>query len=380
MARFSLKKWIIVAVIPIGVAGFYVVAKILKAAEVGASTQMVAPLLREEGSVRVPETSPLRKSLRVAAVEERSVERSVVVPGVVEADPAKLIKVMPPVSGRIVQLHKHLGDEVKSGEALFTLDSADLAQAYSDASKAQTALNLARRNLDRQKELNAAGISARKELEQAESDYGQATSEAERSKTRLSLLGVSLGQGSGRLYTLHSPIAGRVIELAGAQGAFWNDMNAPIMTVANLSTVWLAASVQEKDIAFMFAGQTVQISLNAYDGESFKGRVRYVGEMLDPDTRTVKVRIAIDNASGRFRPGMFAKVAFSCQAHKAIVVPATALLQSGFTTRVFVETSPWKFESRVCKTGAQFGDNVEIVSGLKAGERIVVKEGVLLND
>ena len=102
--------------------------------------------------------------------------------------------------------------------------------------------------------------------------------------------------------------------------------------------------------------------------------------MLDPDTRTVKVRIAMDNASGRLRPGMFAKVTFSGQEYRATVVPSTAIVQSGFNTRVFVETAPWKFEPRVCKTGAQLGDRVEIVSGLKAGERIVVKDGVLLND
>jgi membrane fusion protein, heavy metal efflux system len=283
------------------------------------------------------------------------------------------------VSGRIIQLHKHLGDAVRQGEPLFTLDSADLAQAYSEASKAQTALNLAKRNLDRQRELNNAGISARKELEQAESDHSQAASEAERSKAKLSVLGTALGHGDGRQYTLRSPIAGHVIELTGGQGAFWNDMNSPIMTVANLSTVWLSASVQEKDISSLFTGQTANISLNAYEGESFKGTVRYVGQVLDPDTRTVKVRLAIDNSSGRFRPGMFAKTIFSGKSRKAIVIPATALVQSGFSTRVFVEKSPWQFEPRILKTGAQLGDKVEVISGLKTGERIVVKEGVLLN-
>jgi len=349
-------------------------------AQTPATTQANVPLIREEGGVRIPDISPLRKSLQVAAVEEQVVERPITVPGAVEADPAKLIKATPPVAGRIVQLHKHLGDAVNKGDSLFTLDSADLAQAHSDASKAKAALGLAKRNLDRQRELHAAGISPRKDLEQAESDYTQAESEAQRSKARLSILGAELGRGNSRLYTLHSPIVGRVIELTGAQGVFWNDMNTPIMTVANLSTVWLAASVQEKDIASMFAGQTVQIAFNAYEGESFKGKVRYVGEVLDPDTRTVKVRIAIDNSSGRFRPGMFAKATFHCQAHKAVVIPVTALIQSGFNTRIFVEVSPWKFEPRICKVGAQIGDKVEIVTGLKAGERVVVKEGVLLND
>ena len=161
-------------------------------------------LTREEGFIRVPDNSPLRKSLQIAIVSEKQIERPIVVPGIVEADPAKLIKVTPPVSGRIVQLHKHLGDTVAKGDALFVIDSADLALAYSEAAKAQTVLNQAKRNLDRQKDLSKAEISARKDLEQAESDYNQAASEVERTRTRLSLLGASLGQGDGRRY--HAPI------------------------------------------------------------------------------------------------------------------------------------------------------------------------------
>ncbi|MBI4767152.1 MAG: efflux RND transporter periplasmic adaptor subunit [Deltaproteobacteria bacterium] len=339
-----------------------------------------APLVRDKGSIFVPEDSPLRKSLQVAAVEEQWVERPVVVPGEVEADPAKMIKVVSPVSGRIVKLNKKLGDMVKKEEALFTLDSTDLAQSFSEAAKSQEALNLAKRNLDRQKELNAAGISARKELDLAETEFNQAAGEAERTKARLALLGCSLSQGNNRLYTLCSPINGRVIELTGTQGAFWNDTNAPIMTIANLSSVWVAASVQEKEIGSVFQGQTATISFNAYEGESFEGKVRYLGEIFDPDTHTVKVRIALDNSSGRFRPGMFGSVTFRYPAKKTILVPAKALVQRGFNTVVFVETSPWRFESRICKTGLQLDDQVEITTGLKAGERIVVKEGVILND
>jgi len=342
--------------------------------------QAGSAIVREQGVIRVPESSPARKALEIATVQEESVERPIIVPGVIEADAAKLIKVVPPVSGRILRLEKRLGDSVKRGEPLFTLESSDLAQAYGDANKAQVALNLAQRNLQRQKELAVAEIASRKDLEQAQSDYDQAATEAERTKARLAQLGLTLGTGTGREYTLRSPIAGRVIELTGAQGAFWNDTNAPIMTVADLSTVWLAASLQEKDLTLVFVGQPAKITLNAYEGESFDGKVSYVSPVLDPDTRTVKVRIAIDNDSGRFRPGMFARVVFSGKPHMAPVVPASALVQSGFNTRIFVEQSPGVFEARVVKIGAQMGDRVEIVSGLKAGERVVVKNGVLLND
>lgn len=179
---------------------------------------------------------------------------------------------------------------------------------------------------------------------------------------------------------MKSPIAGHVIEQTGSQGGFWNDTNAPIMTVADLSTVWVGASVQEKDLAAVFVGQTTTIALNAYAGESFSGTVRYVAQVLDPDTRTVKVRIVLDNSSGRLRPGMFARVVFSGPAHNSPVVPAAALVQDGFNTRVFVEQSPWAFAPRVVKTGARLEGQVEITDGLKAGERIVVRDGILLND
>ncbi|MEP7101797.1 MAG: efflux RND transporter periplasmic adaptor subunit [Burkholderiales bacterium] len=339
-----------------------------------------AALLREGASIAVPATSPLRKALQVDSAAETTFERPISVPGVIEADPARLVKIVPPVGGRIERVYKGLGDAVRAGEPLLTLDSADLAQATSDANKAQAALALADHALTRQRDLAAAEISARKDLEQAQSDRAQAQSEARRAQSRLSQLGSALGRGNGREYTLTAPISGHVIDLTGAQGGFWNDTNAPLMTVADLSKVWLTASVQEKDLAAVFVGQQALIALNAYPGEPLTGRVAYVGQVLDADTRTVKVRVALDNAAGRLRPGMFASAVFSGVSHEAITVPASALIQDGFNTRVFVERAPWTFEARNVKTGAQIGSQVEIAAGLKAGERIVVKDGVLLND
>jgi len=339
-----------------------------------------AAVVRKGASIAVPAGSPLRQSLQVASAAEQNVARVIPVPGVVEADSAHLVRVVPPVAGRIEQLLKHLGDTVKAGDALFTMDSADVAAAHSDATKAQAGLTLARRNLERQKELRAADISAHKDLEQAESEYAQALSESERSKARLAQLGGTLSGGNGRVYTLRSPLSGHVIELNGGQGGFWNDTNAPVMVVADLSTVWLTASVQEKDLSAVFAGQVADIELNAYPGQHIAGKVGYVGEVLDPDTRTVKVRVAVDNKDGRLKPGMFAQVTFSAAPHQGVVVPASALVQSGTHTQVYVETAAWTFEPRTVATGVHNGELVEIVSGLKAGTRIVAKEGVLLND
>lgn len=339
-----------------------------------------AALLREGSSVAVPPKSPLRQALQVAVAAQTTVQQPIAVPGVIEADPGRLVKIVPPVAGRIMRLYKNLGDAVKAGDPLLTLDSADLAQATSDASKAAAALLLTEHTLSRQEDLVASGIAPMKDLQQAQSDRLQAQSEDRRARSRLNQLGASPGHGDGREFTMSAPITGHVIEMTGAQGGFWNDTNAPLMTVADLSKVWLSASVQEKDLSAVFVGQAAQILLNAYPGLTLTGKVAYVAQTLDPDTRTVKVRVALDNAEGRLRPGMFASAVFSGASHESITVPAAALIQDGFNTRVFVENKPWTFESRIVKTGPQVGSQVEVTSGLKPGERIVVKDGVLLND
>lgn len=336
--------------------------------------------IHEQNRIRVPEKSPLRKALKVEAASSRSIEQLIVAPAVVEADPARVMKVLTPVAGRVVKLDKVLGDRVAAGDALVTLDSADFATAQSDASKAHAALELARANVERLRKLVADDLAARKDLEQAENDYAQAVAESERTTSRLTGLGVAKGEAPGRLYVLRSPIPGYVVDLTAAQGGYWNDTTAPLMTVADLSSVWVTASVQEKDIAQVIAGQSATVTLNAYEKKPIDGHVRDLGRILDPDTRTLKVRIVVDNTGGLLRPNMFARVVLRGDAHLAVVVPATALVQSGFKTLVFVELAPWTFEAREVTAGPVVEGRAEVLAGLKPEERIVVKDGVLLND
>ncbi len=341
-----------------------------------------APVLEHVGNqIVVGESSPLRKTLATQGVADQVVEVPFALPATVEADSATLVKVLPPVAGRIVSLDKRLGDSVQRGDVLFRIDSPDLGQAVSDQQKAKAALALTRRALDRQRELGASDIAAAREIEQAQNDYEQAASELARADARLAQLGASDPHAvQGRVLAVRSPIAGRVIDLGAAAGAYWNDATASLMTVADLSSVFVTASADERDLSAVFVGQTAQVALDAYPGRTFAGRVHYVGELLDPDTRRVKVRMKFENGGGQLKPGMFARATFLAKAHRGLLVPLTAVVQSGFYARVFVEAQPWRFEPRVVQLGSRVGESVEIVSGLKANERIVVKDGVLLND
>jgi cobalt-zinc-cadmium efflux system membrane fusion protein len=353
-----------------------------KALAQGPAKPESGPLLVREGDrIIVPEGSPLRAKLTVEAVAEQQVQRTLVLPAVVEADPSRLVKVLPPLAGRITQLQVQLGERVKEGQALAVLDSPDLGTAYADHERATVLLELARKNRDRARELSKIGGAAVRELQQAETDYVTADVEHHRADARLKQIGVNPETSDPmRTVTITAPIAGSVIELDVGAGAFWNDPNASLLTIADLSAVWVTANVPEKDTALVAKGQPVEVVFGAYPNETFKGEILFVSDVLDPDTRRTKVRIAFPNPGIRLKPNMFANVSFLASPQMVATVPATALVMKNDGDRVFVEVEPWTFVPRPVETSYQQGNSAVIKSGLVAGERAVVKGGVLLND
>src|SRR5215471_15100871 len=348
---------------------------------VGASVHESPMLLREGARISIPQASPLRGKVTVGMVGQREIQRKLVLPAVVEADPARTVKVLTPVTGRVTDLMVQLGERVVQGQKLAVIDSGDLAQAYADIEKAKSVLTLTKKALDRQLGLEKAGGAAIKDREQAQSDYNQAVAELERSESRLRAMGVPEDQNEqSRLLSLNAPISGSVIDLQVARGAFLNDPTAAIMTIADLGTVWVTANVPEKDTALVTKGQDVNVVFSAYPGEVFAGKALFVSDVLDPDTRRTKVRIAFENPDVRLKPNMFADATFLAPRQTMQVVPTQALVLKNETDRVFVEVAPWTFEARPVEVDFQQGDQAVVESGLKAGEHVVVKGGVLLND
>jgi len=338
----------------------------------------VSPILHIDGRLVIPPESPLRRFIVIKPVVEQLVITPFTLPAIIEADPAKLIKVQPPLSGRITSINKRLGDQVNAGDILFTIDSADLAQALSDVEKAKATLIFAEANLKRQQRLSVSNINARRDLQQAQSDYEQAVSELLRANARLKALRVENTNIKDSLLAVRSPISGQVTELNAAIGSYWNDITAPVMTVANLSTVYINASAQEKDLKHLYVGQDVDVVIDAYQ-QHFRSKVDYISPLLNPNTRTVDVSMLFENKLGQLRPNMFGKAVFLSQPHKRIVLPLTTVIQRGFDSIVFVEVAPWQFEPRLLELGPQLHNQVEVLSGLKANERVVVKGGIILN-
>jgi cobalt-zinc-cadmium efflux system membrane fusion protein len=341
----------------------------------------VPALIRAGTRITVPEGSPVRANLAIEPVTEQDVERSLVLPAAVEADPARLIKVLPPLAGRVTQLKVQLGEQVEAGQPLVVIDSPDLAAAYADYDRAKVLLSLALRSRDRQRALIKIGGAADKDVQQSETDYATADAEMQRTEARLKQIGVDAETtGKARTVTVTAPMAGSIIDLAVAPGAFWNDSTAALMTVADLRTIWVTAGVPEKDTSLVARGQPVDVVFPAYPGEVFKGQVLFVSDVLDTDTRRTKVRIAFANPDTRLKPGMFASASFHAPARRAAVVPTSALVVKDDANQVLVEVAPWTFEARTVDIGFQQGDQAILTSGVKGGDRIVVKGGVLLGD
>jgi cobalt-zinc-cadmium efflux system membrane fusion protein len=329
----------------------------------------------------VPATSSLRTRLALEEPTMKEVSHTLVLPGLVEADPGRTVKVMPPVTGRVIDLMAQLGGRVVMGENLALIDSGDLAQAISDEEKARSALKLARQTLDRLMVLERTSAIAVKEREQAQSDFAQAQSELERADARLRAIGAPLDQKTNtRLLQVKVPVSGSVIDLQVAPGAFVNDPTAPMMTIANLDTVWVTANVPEKDTSFVSKDRPVSVTFPAYPGKVYEGKVLFVSDVLEPDTRRTKVRIAFDNPDRSLKPGMFANVSFSAPMISRLVVPTSALLMSNDRTSVFAEVEPWTFVRRDVVTEYEEGNAAVILSGLNPGERIIVKGAVVFND
>lgn len=345
--------------------------------ESGVSSAPVQMLVRHGEAIEVPVASPLRSRLDVRTIASEEMHHAFEAPAQIAADPSHMVRVTPPVPGRVVSLMVHLGDDVERNRSLLTLDSADMVAVQTDYLEARSQLAQSDRTLARQQDLVAHGIGAERDLEVAQTEEQIARQEVERSLERLRLYGLSAGS-IGRPMTLRSPIAGRVVELHVAPGEYHADPTDVLMTIADLETVWVTAAIQEKDIRRVRQGAPTVVTLTAYPGEQWSGTVDFVGEILDPDTRTLEVRVALGNSDRRLRPGMFANVRFAETVESVLRVPSTAVVLIGDANYVFVETRPWRFERRRVQLGDSVGDTSVVTSGLRAGERVVVTNAVLL--
>jgi cobalt-zinc-cadmium efflux system membrane fusion protein len=298
----------------------------------------------------------------------------------VQADPARSFRVFPPASGRVLGIQVKPGDKVKKGETLATIASADAGSAESDLEKAQIEASRAQRAADREKVLLDHGAVAEKDYIDAKAAADSAQSELARAKQHVQVLGMNT-QGATDHIPLVSPSRGIVLTVSAAPGEFSKSLdNAdPLLTIADLSTVWIVGDVFEKDIAKVQPGTKTTITVDAFPGKRWTGRIDSVSGALDPVTRTLKVRVALANPGDKLKPEMFAAIHVDTGTHNAVVVPAAAVLHEGQSTVVFIENNG-KAEQRNVTTGRAVDGKIEITSGVEAGQRVAANGAELLTE
>lgn len=298
---------------------------------------------------------------------------SLALTGTITYDANRVSHVGPKIEGRIARLNADLGSRVTQGQTLAVLESAEVGGLRADYGEARALVEIALENFEREQRLESLGISSRRELLDAEADLQRAQSAMESAVSRLEILGAEAG--SGGEFALRSPFDGVVVEKHASRGEVAGPADQ-IFTVADLSTLWIELDVFERNLSTVEPGQPVRVTTAAYPNRSFPGRIVYVGDILDPETRTVRARVEIENPAGLLKPGMFVRAVVDTPAGEGpeiVVIPRAALQNVEGTPSVWVPADhPGEFIAQPVEAGAEFeGDQVEIVRGLEAGARFV---------
>jgi len=303
-----------------------------------------------------------------------------IVTGAVTPDVSRNVPVVSLASGRVVAIHARLGDTVKKGQLLLTIRSDDVAGGFDAYRKAVADELLARKQLNRAVDLYAHGAIAEQDLEVAKDTADDAKVTLETATEHLRLLGNDPDKPMG-IVDIVAPTAGVITDQEVTNAAAVQAFSSPSpFTISDVSSVWIVCDVYENDMAHVRLGDTADITLNAYPGRPFKGKVSNIGMILDPSIRTAKVRIEVQNP-GIMRLGMFAKATFRGQSQEMhTVVPASAILHMHDREFVFVPAPDKKFRRLEVVSGELLPDKTnlqEIKSGLKPGQQVVTNALVL---
>lgn len=328
------------------------------------------------------------------AVQTVDLEHLLLLNGTVEHDENRFLQIASNVRGRVAAIPVDLGTRVRRGDPVLVLESVDLARAREEYLKETAGLRVATRVYDRAKLLLAEKAISASEFQAREGDYQMKKAAAQVAERALHLFGdsqeqidilrqsiesdVNPHQGEGPRITIRAPFDGQITERKVAPGTLVEALQ-PLVTLANLSSVWVFLQAYEKDLALLKNGLAVTIRTEAYPQEAFKGRVDFLGSTVDPATRTVRVRATVNNPLEKLRPGMFIKAQVdvpkpSDEASSILVVPQSALQTLEGRTTIFIQIKPGLFERRAVETGHTFEGFTEVLAGIKVGD-VVVTEG-----
>jgi len=329
----------------------------------------------------------LLAQLKLADVSIRPVAETLRVAGRIDFDEQRLARIGATVTGRVTQIDALLGQEVKKGDVLARLNSSELSSQQLAYLKARSQLELNRRNAERAKALFDADVIAAAEMQRRDSEYQISVAETRAAADQLQILGVSPAAverlaKNGAVDSVTPVVAtlgGVVVERKLAQGQVVQPADA-LFVVADLSRLWAVAQVPEQQVSQVKVGQTVNIEVPALGNEKLIGKLIFVGQTINPETRTVLVRTELDNTYGRLKPAMLASMLIEAKPVEHMVIPASAVVRENDEEHVFVAEGDGVFRLLKVKLGPEQGGQRVVISGLKGQEKLVVDGAFHLNN
>lgn len=336
----------------------------------------------------VTATEGLAKQLKVAPVDKMPVADILRVAGLIDFDEARVARIGATVTGRVTDISAAQGEMVRAGETLAQIHSTELGNAQFSYLKAKAQAELLSSAVDRAKLLLAADVIGAAELQKRENELAVAQAEQRAAADQLRVLGVSAkamekaAMQNGGINSIASVVAtlpGVVVERKVVKGQVVQPSDA-LFTVADLSRVWVVAQVPETEVAHVKAGQAVEIEVPALDYAKRVGKLIYVSDIVNPETRTVTVRTEIENPDRALKPAMLATMLIAAKPVERLVVPAAAAVREENEDHVFVVDGVNRYRLTRVKLGPENDGLRAVLSGLSEGAQIVIEGAFHLNN
>lgn len=328
---------------------------------------------KNEQGLTLTEKEMAAAGIKVAEMQEQQVNEQIVVTATIQANQNKFAQVAPRVAGRVTKVMVNQGEKVKQGQPLALIDSIEVGEAQSAYAQAATEQALAKTSMERAEKLYADQIIAQKEYLRVRADFEKAKAVLRAASEKRQALGVG-GQGTGRdgvsVFAVSAPFPGMIIDKKAVLGELAQP-DKSLFSIADLSTVWIETNLYEKDIGKVRLGAPAVITVAAYPGENFNGKVTYVSSVMDKESRTIRARVEVPNSDGRLKLDMFADAAITATgATKAMLLPDTAVVLVQGQPTVFVQEAGG-FEARAVDLGDKLRNRVVLKSGVQPGENVV---------
>jgi membrane fusion protein, heavy metal efflux system len=371
----------------LGTALVMVLATCLAGCHTNASQPADADAAKPPDPLAIAVTPDLRKQIQLGEPTWANVADKLRVAGHVAADETRMARVGSSVAGRITKLLAVEGQRVHQGQTIATVRSTELSDAQFNYVKAASQLQLAERAASRAKQLLSADVIGTAELQRREGEALQAAAEKSALRQQLGALGLSEEaiqhlEKTHKLdaeYRVTASISGTLLERKVTVGQIVQPAEA-VFTIADLSNVWLIADIPEQEAGTIEVGKAVEAEIPALPQQTIRGRLDFVSNTVNPDTRTVRVRMNLANPGHIYKPAMLATITLEDRARRRQVIPSTAVVREGNQEQVFVQTGPDSFVLRPVNLAGEFGQYRVLIDGIQPGEKIVVDGAFHLNN